>query len=57
MQNEKYETPFGIYGTTDACRLWCNEQHYNGPMISDHHSKKYREHGKIQTEREKEITP
>ena len=30
---------------------------YNGPVISDHHSKKYREHGKIQQELEKETTP
>ena len=30
---------------------------YNGPIISDHSSKNYREHGKIQQESEKETTP
>ena len=30
---------------------------YNGPIISDHSSKNYREHGKIQQESEKEMTP
>ena len=30
---------------------------YNGPVISDHSSKNYREHGKIQQESEKETTP
>ena len=32
-------------------------EHYNGPIISDHSSKNYREHGKIQQESEKETTP
>ena len=31
--------------------------HYNGPIISDHSSKNYREHGKIQQESKKETTP
>lgn len=30
---------------------------YNGPIVSDHSSKDYREHGKIQQESEKETTP
>ena len=30
---------------------------YNGPIISAHSSKNYREHGKIQQESEKETTP
>ena len=30
---------------------------YNGPIISDHSSKNYREQGKIQQESEKETTP
>ena len=30
---------------------------YNGPIISDHSSKNYRERGKIQQESEKETTP
>lgn len=33
------------------------EWSYNGPIISDHSSKNYREHGKIQQESEKEMTP
>ena len=36
---------------TERCVL------YNGPIISDHSSKNYREHGKIQQESEKETTP
>ena len=32
-------------------------QEYNGPIVSDHSSKNYREHGKIQQESEKETTP
>ena len=32
-------------------------RYYNGPIVSDHSSKNYREHGKIQQESEKETTP
>ena len=34
-----------------------DQSKYNGPIISDHSSKNYREHGKIQQESEKETTP
>ena len=32
-------------------------EYYNGSIISDHSSKNYREHGKIQQESKKETTP
>ena len=34
-----------------------DQKEYNGPIISDHSSKNYREHGKIQQESKKETTP
>ena len=40
----------------NACQLTTNGL-YNGPVISDHSSKNYREHGKIQQESKKETTP
>ena len=44
-----------VVGVKDVCAV--DVDIYNGPVISDHHSKKYREHGKIQQELEKETTP
>ena len=54
-----------ISGTCCGCDLpddICSEETercvlYNGPIIPDHSSKNYREHGKIQQESEKETTP
>lgn len=37
--------------------IYAVQYRYNGPIISDHSSKNYREHGKIQQESEKETTP
>jgi len=42
-----------MYGRLPCLRL----EYYNGPIVSDHSSKNYREHGKIQQESEKETTP
>ena len=51
--NERYLCNFLI---NMRCKMKEINQ-YNGPIISDHSSKNYREHGKIQQESEKETTP